>query len=116
MYTSDLAREINQLHASICGALADPKRILILYLLVEGPLNVNALVEKLQLPQPTVSRHLKVLRVRGLVTAERDRQSVYYELSDRRVIKALDLLRAVLADKLSQQASLATQVSKEFGN
>ena len=116
MSTSNLIYEINQLHANICGALADPSRILILYLLSEGPLNVNALVEKLDLPQPTVSRHLKVLRERGLVTAERDGQSVFYNLADVRVIHALDLLRTVLGERLSKQATLANTVTKEFSS
>lgn len=112
--TTLLIQEVNQLHANICAALADPSRILILYLLSEGPLNVNALVEKLDLPQPTVSRHLKVLRERGLVLAERDGQSVFYALADNRVIKALDLLRTVLGERLAKQATLAQTVSHEF--
>jgi DNA-binding transcriptional ArsR family regulator len=114
MNTQNLIQEINQLHANICGALADPSRILILYLLSEGPLNVNTLVEKLDLPQPTVSRHLKVLRERGLVTAVRDGQSVYYSLTDQRVIDALDLLRTVLGERLAKQASLANSVTREY--
>jgi DNA-binding transcriptional ArsR family regulator len=114
MNTTTLIQEVNQLHANICAALADPSRILILYLLSEGPLNVNALVEKLDLPQPTVSRHLKVLRERGLVLAERDGQSVFYDLADHRVIKALDLLRTVLGERLAKQASLAHTVSHEY--
>jgi len=114
MNTPNLLQEINQLHANICGALADPSRILILYLLSEGPLNVNTLVEKLDLPQPTVSRHLKVLRERGLVIAERDGQSVYYTLADSRVIEALDLLRTVLGERLSKQATLANSVTREY--
>jgi DNA-binding transcriptional ArsR family regulator len=114
MNTPSLIQEINQLHANICGALADSSRILILYLLSEGSLNVNTLVEKLELPQPTVSRHLKVLRERGLVTAERDGQSVFYSLGDERVIQALDLLRTVLGERLAKQANLASTVTREF--
>ncbi|HLF90330.1 MAG TPA: metalloregulator ArsR/SmtB family transcription factor [Anaerolineales bacterium] len=114
MNTPNLIQEINQLHANICGALADPSRILILYLLSEGALNVNTLVERLDLPQPTVSRHLKVLRERGLVSAERDGQSVYYSLADHRVIDALDLLRKVLGERLTKQANLANSVTREF--
>jgi len=114
MNTPNLIQEINQLHANICGALADPSRILILYLLSEGALNVNTLVERLDLPQPTVSRHLKVLRERGLVSAERDGQSVYYSLADHRVIDALDLLRKVLGERLTKQAHLANSVTREF--
>ena len=67
-----LEREVNLLHASICQALADPKRILILYALSEGPRTVTELTEALDVPQPTVSRHLKVLRERRLVSTERD--------------------------------------------
>ncbi len=114
MDSATLAQEIRQLHARICAALADPTRILILYLLKDEPLNVNALVEKLDMPQPSVSRHLRVLRERGLVSAGRQGQSVYYVLNDSRVVEALDLLRAVLADRLVKQADLANRVTQEF--
>ena len=107
-----LIQEINQLHANICAALADPSRILILYLLSDTPKNVNSIVEDLDLPQPTVSRHLKVLRERGLVNARRDGQSVFYEMGDARVIEALNLLRAILADRLANQAVLANKVQQ----
>ncbi len=102
-----LEQEINQLHAEICAGLADPKRILILYALHEKPLTVNELVELLDFSQPTVSRHLKVLRERGMVTTSRHGATVEYRLSDERLIQALDLLRAVLANKLMNQAALA---------
>jgi len=101
-----LREEIAQLHAQVCSGLADTNRILILYTLKENSLNVSELSETLGLPQPTTSRHLKVLRERGLVVAERDAQSIYYTLADERVIQALDLLRAVLNDKLEAQAQL----------
>ena len=45
-----------------------------------------------------------------MVSAQRDGQSVIYTLADGRVIQALDLLRAVLADKLKNQAALASTV------
>ncbi len=102
-----LQQEINLLHAQICQGLADPKRILLLYALSEGPRRVTDLAGALGLPQPTVSHHLKILRERGLVVAEREGTAAYYSLADRRVIQALDLLRAVLADLLGQQAELA---------
>jgi DNA-binding transcriptional ArsR family regulator len=102
-----LEQEVNLLHAGICQALADPKRILILYALSEGPRTVTELTEYLDVPQPTVSRHLKVLRERRLVATERAGTSVYYSLADARVIVALDTMRAVLLGGLTQQAKLA---------
>ena len=106
-----LEREVNLMHANICQALADPKRILILYSLGEGPKCVNELVDALNTPQPTVSRHLKVLRERRLVAAERDGANIRYSLVDDRVIDALEELRAVLLGTLAQQVELAQGLS-----
>ena len=102
-----LAEEVNLLHAQMCQGLADPTRILILYSLDESPRYVTDLAETLGVSQPTISRHLKVLRDRGLVTATREGNAVRYALRDRRVIQALDLLRAVMANILTERAELA---------
>lgn len=105
--TVDLEHEVHQLHSRMCEGLADPNRILILYALANGPRNVGELAEALHTPQPTVSRHLKVLREREMVRAERVGPTVRYSLTDDRLIQALDLLRAVLASRLKTQAALA---------
>ena len=104
-----LSFEINQLHADICSALADPTRILALYLLAEHPYTVNELTTKLEVSQPTTSRHLKILRDRGLVQAIRRGQAVEYSLHDTRLIESLDMLRAVLRDSIAYRANLITE-------
>lgn len=109
-----LKEEIFELHAQVCSGLADPNRILILYTLHEHPLNVTDLAETLGLPQPTVSRHLKILRERRLAYSQREGQSVYYHLADERVIAALDLLREVLASNLQDQSDLAESVQRQL--
>ena len=109
-----LRDEINILHAQVCSGLADPNRILILYELDKGPHNVSDLASTLEIPQPTVSRHLKILRERNMVNSERDGQSVFYSLADNRVIQALDLLRGMLADSLESQVNLARSASESL--
>ena len=106
MISNTLTQEINQLHADLCSALADPTRLILLYALNEQPRNVTELTQDLELPQPTVSRHLKVLRDGGLVNALRQGGNVQYALTDKRVIEALDLLRAVLRERIEHRASL----------
>jgi ArsR family transcriptional regulator len=103
---TNLRKEITQLHAQVCNALSDPTRILILYTLADSPINVSDLSDTLDVPQPTVSRHLKVLRERHLVVAQREGKSVYYTLTDSRIIEALDILRAVLASSLEDQVAI----------
>lgn len=112
MISPALSEEITALHAGICSALADPRRILILYTLSEKPSNVSDIAEALGISQPTASRHLNLLRERGVVTAKREGQSVVNTLADQRIIQALDLLREVLASNLQNQAVLAESVSE----
>jgi len=60
----------------------------------------------LNMTQPLVSRHLKILRERGMVAAERHGTVIIYSLTDRRLVDALDLLRAVMRDGLAKRAAL----------
>jgi ArsR family transcriptional regulator len=98
--------EVMRLHAQVCSGLSDPTRILILYSLSEKSLSVGELAKILEINQPTVSRHLQILRDRNLVVASREGNNVFYSLADQRIIQALDLLRAVLTDNLLRQSTL----------
>jgi DNA-binding transcriptional ArsR family regulator len=66
--------------ASTFEVLAEPRRREILDLLREGERPVGELVERLALAQPTVSKHLRVLRVAGLVEVRQDAQRRWYRL------------------------------------
>ncbi len=111
--TQTLIQEVSKLEANLCSALADPTRLLMLYALSESPHNVTELAAELGIPQPTASRHLKVLRERGLVNATRQGVSIQYELADQRLIQALDLLRTVLGDSLARRANLMEEIQAE---
>ena len=103
---ASLESEVTQLHAEICAGLADPNRILILYELSQSPRNVTELSTNLKMPQPLVSRHLKILRERRMVIPTRKGTVIQYSLADDRLIQALDLLRAVMRDGLTKRAEL----------
>ena len=105
-----LRQEIMQLEADFCAALSDPTRIFILYALNERSQNVTELTNELGIPQPTTSRHLKVLRDRGLVFTKRQGTVITYHLTDQRIIQALDLLRSAMRDRLTQRASLVNEL------
>jgi ArsR family transcriptional regulator len=113
MISPKLSQEVSQLEANLCSAFADPTRILILYALNEQPLNVTELTKELSITQPTVSRHLKILRERGLVQASRQGTFVTYELADQRLIDALDILRSVLRDTIAHKADLIAELEVE---
>jgi DNA-binding transcriptional ArsR family regulator len=63
------------------AALAEPNRFRIVELLRSGPRSVNDIGERLELNQPQVSKHLRVLKTAGLVDVEPRAQQRLYELS-----------------------------------
>lgn len=74
-------------------ALSDPTRRAILRLLARREMSVGEIVEQFSMSQPSISRHLAVLRGAGLVTARREGQNVVYGL-DTTVMQ--DVVRALL--------------------
>ena len=96
----------NQLHAHLCSAISDPVRIRLLYLLAEHPHTVSQLIDTLDQPQSSISRHLGILRAAELVRTRRDGRCISYSLGDDRVIQALEILRAILRDCVAAHAEL----------
>lgn len=66
---------------AVFRALSDPTRLRILNLLKSGELCVCDLVDLLEVPQPTASRHLAYLRKTGLVLLRRDGHWNHYRLA-----------------------------------
>jgi DNA-binding transcriptional ArsR family regulator len=60
--------------------IVEPNRRAILSLLVSSPQSVNEIERRLRLPQPTVSKHLRVLREAGFVESTVDAQRRLYRL------------------------------------
>jgi ArsR family transcriptional regulator, zinc-responsive transcriptional repressor len=63
--------------------LSDKTRLNILMLLSAGERNVTSLCEELQLPQPTVSHHLGLLRMNQVIDNRRAGKQVFYSLNGR---------------------------------
>jgi DNA-binding transcriptional ArsR family regulator len=78
---------------TIYEAIAEPTRRRILDLLREEPRLVGELAELLQVSQPGVSKHLRVLREAGLVRVRQDAQRRWYELRPEPLAEVDDWLR-----------------------
>ena len=103
---------IYSLHAEFCKTLADASRLLIIAELAGGrEVSVNALAERLGLQQANVSKHLGMMRERGLVTSRREGINIYYSLADPRIYRAIRLLMDVQADLIKKQHQLTRTVT-----
>jgi DNA-binding transcriptional ArsR family regulator len=69
------------MHESVFRALADPTRRRILELLQAGPMTAGEIAAHFPARQPTISRHLSVLKQAGLVWDERQGQFILYHLN-----------------------------------
>lgn len=110
MRTKPQDRLLFQLHAQVCQALANPKRLEILDALRSGERSVGELTEVLDIRKANVSQHLAVLRAKGIVVARREGQTIFYRLATPKVIQACDLMRQVLLEHLEHSGRLARSV------
>ncbi len=106
-----VAAELHELHARVCKAIADPKRLLIINELRHGEMTVGELCDALGFSQSNTSQHLAILRERGVVTARRSGLNVHYSLRGQKVVQAVDLLRQFLTEELADHAALVEAAS-----
>lgn len=97
---SNMYQQIFELHAAILQALSHPKRLEIIHLLRDQSLSVGEIQAMLDLPQANLSQHLQVLRENHIVTASKKGKQIFYHVSHPNYLKASDLIREVLRQKL----------------
>jgi ArsR family transcriptional regulator len=93
----------NKFKAKIFKALSDPVRLEILELLRDGEKCVCDIVLHVGIMQPSVSRHLAILKSCGLVKHRKDRNRRFYSVIDPAIFRVIDLVAAELVDVLSKR-------------
>ena len=73
--------ELVQDVADVCRMLADSTRVSIVCILAKGANSVGMLCKELDLPQPTTSHHLALLRMTGVVGRQRKGKQMFYTLN-----------------------------------
>jgi ArsR family transcriptional regulator len=101
--------ETYALHARLCKAITDPKRLLILDALRHGERAVCDIADELELSQPNTSHHLAILRERNVVTTSRSGNTIYYALNSWTVIDVIDLLGRFMAEIVIDGAAIVTE-------
>ena len=73
-------------------SMANPQRLRILCLIMEGERSVGEIAEAIGANQSSVSQNLALMRREGLVAPRRDGQTIYYRLAEKKLVKVLKLL------------------------
>ncbi len=98
--------KVFQLHADFCKAFCHPTRLRILDLLRHGRMSVKELQEQLGVRQTIISQHLAILRNVNAVKGERSGRSVYYRITDPRIIEAYDIIDRVIREARVREAKI----------
>lgn len=101
-----LREELTELTASLCKAVNDPKRLMLLLVLGDGPRAVGELADAIDASQANVSQHLAILREQGVVDTERQGSSVIYSLRHPELLDAIAIMREVQAKEARRRAQL----------
>ncbi len=93
----------NRFKSTVFHALSDPIRLEILSFLRDGEKCVCEIVPHLNLIQPLVSRHLKILKDAGIVRCRKDGTKRMYSIVDPRIYGIVDSLSSELASALMKE-------------
>ena len=104
--------ELYKLKAQLCKTFTDPLRLIIIEELNSGEKPVGELVETLGVPQAVVSRHLAVLRNRGVVKTRREGTNIYYRITDPKICDACGMVHRILIDQIESNRKLAKLLTK----
>ncbi len=85
--------------AKIFKALSDPIRLNIMEFLRDGEKCVCEIIPHLNLIQPVVSRHLKILKDSGMVRFRKDGNKRLYSITDEKIFEIIDWLTPELAEE-----------------
>jgi len=96
-----------QKSAALLTAMANPKRLAILELLMQGEMAVGQLAGRVGLSQSALSQHLSKLRTQKLVDTRRDAQTIYYSSRSPEVQAILTALREIFGESHGLPAAKA---------
>lgn len=83
----------------IFQVLSDANRIQIIRFISDQQYSVSKIVEALNLSQPLISHHLRILRENQILVAERKGPFVYYRLKEQRLLSTLEQLNEIFSDE-----------------
>jgi len=103
-------KELYNMHADMCKVFSNPTRLEILNLLRDKEMSVTELIKKTKLSQANISQHLGIMKNKGIVTSNRKGKNIHYKLANPKIIKAFDIIKEVLSERLRKNSEIIWQL------
>jgi len=109
-----MKKEVLDFHAEFCKAFSSPKRLEILCILKEGEMTVSDITRKLGVPKASVSQHLSVMRMMGILKTRRSGINIYYKIANKKITHACNLMQGALAQLIEGAAVTRNSMSQSL--
>ena len=96
-------KELYKIHAEVCKVFSNPVRLEILNLLRDKEMSVTELIGKTKLSQANISQQLSIMNSKGIVISDRKGKNFFCRPTNPKIIKAFDIIREVLSERLSSR-------------
>ena len=73
-------------------------------------MSVTELIQKTKLSQANISQHLGIMKSKGIVESNRKGKNIYYKLTNPKIVKAFDIIREVLAERLRKNNKIMEEL------
>jgi len=98
-------KELFRIHSSFCTIMSNEKRLRILWLLgTKGEMSVGEITETLGISMANASQHLRVMRDQKAVVTRKEKQTVYYTLSNDKFFEGCKMIHQGLMDIYMEQS------------
>lgn len=93
-------------HAEMCKVFSHPKRLELINTLRDKEMSAGELGERLGLAKANLSQHLSMMKERHILICRKQGHTVYYRITNLRLLQAFDILREILFEQIRGDASL----------
>ena len=102
--------KIFELHADVCKIFSNAKRLEIINMLNGREMSAGELLERTGLSKANLSQHMTVLKSKGVIITRREGVSVYYCISNPKIIQACNLMKEVLLEQLEEKGNMVSKI------
>jgi ArsR family transcriptional regulator, virulence genes transcriptional regulator len=104
--------QLYELHADVCKIFSHAKRLEIIDSLKDRELSAAELIEKIGLSKANLSQHMSVLKSKGVILTRREGISIFYRISNPKIIQACNLMREILMEQLQEKGKIASSFKR----
>lgn len=107
-------KNIYKAQAEMCQCMANAKRLEILNILKDKVMPAAKIAAEMGISNANLSQHLTKMRESGILISRREGVSIFYSLSNPKIIQACRIMREILQEHLKKQGQLQKNLLKKI--